>query len=161
MSYVSSRHWNTAVEDTAMSYHVKLLSVVAAMLPGIALLGMGFSTAEGADQAKLAGDTGPGPYVQGCVDCHAKDGAENIGALLAAMKHRNVDQQTVTVPGDCVECHSDDGDFTPLSEFSHLLHYEKPAENAFVRNYGGNCLHCHQLDTDTGIITVKSGPKNW
>jgi len=152
---------NKTVEDTKMSYPVKLLSVAAATLLGIALLSTAASTAESADQAKLAGDAGPGPYEQGCVDCHAKDGAENIGALLAAMKHRNVDKQTVTVPGDCVECHSEDGGYTPLSEFSHMLHYENPAENAFVGNYGGSCLHCHQLDAQTGIISVKSGPRNW
>jgi mono/diheme cytochrome c family protein len=144
-----------------MNHTLKPLSVATAALLGIALLGAGASTAQAADQAKLAGDPGPGPYVQGCVDCHTEDGAENIGALLAAMKHRNVDKQTETVPGDCVECHSEDGGFTPLSEFSHMLHFENPAENAFIQSYGGNCLHCHQLDADTGIITVKSGPRNW
>lgn len=144
-----------------MNYQVKPMSVAAATLLGIALLGAGFSTAESSDQAKLAGDPGPGPYVQGCVDCHAKDGAENIGALLAAMEHRNVDKMTETVPGDCVECHSEDGGFIPLSELSHMLHFQNPAENAFIGSYGGNCLHCHQLDAETGVITVKSGPRNW
>jgi mono/diheme cytochrome c family protein len=144
-----------------MSHRKEVLAIAAAVLLGVAMLGAGGSTADGADQATLAGQTGPGPYPHGCVDCHSEDGAENIGALLSAMGHKNVDTATETVPGDCVECHSDDGGFTLLSELSHLVHYEKPAENAFVGDYGGNCLHCHALDASTGAITVKSGPKNW
>jgi mono/diheme cytochrome c family protein len=144
-----------------MTYGIRGISIAVAVLAGIAILGTGWSTAESSDQAKLPGDAGPGPYVQGCVDCHGKDGTESIGALLGAMKHRNVDKQTTTVPGDCRECHSADGDYTPLSELAHLAHYENPGENAFIQKYGGNCLHCHTLDAKTGVVSVKSGPKNW
>jgi hypothetical protein len=144
-----------------MRFRIGFLVAIAVALASGGFLVAGWSTAESADQAKLAGAAGPGPYVQGCVDCHALDGAENIGALLGAMKHKNVDKQTVTVPGDCRECHSEDGGYTPLSELSHMLHFENPAENDFIGNYGGNCLHCHALDAKTGVITVKSGPKNW
>lgn len=144
-----------------MAHVYKLMPISIATLAGIVVLALGWSTARSADQATLAGDAGPGPYAQGCVDCHTNDAAENIGTLLAAMRHRNVDDKTTNVPGDCAECHSEDGGNTPLSEMSHMLHYEKPAENEFIANYGGNCLHCHALDAGTGVISVKSGPKNW
>lgn len=144
-----------------MSQGIRVLSVAATVLIGVAALGAGWTGAVSADQAMLPGEAGPGPYVQGCVDCHSADGAENMGALLSAMKHKKVDAQIDAVPGDCAECHSEEGGYTPLSELSHLVHYENPAKNAFIQVYGGNCLHCHALDADTGVMSVKSGPKNW
>jgi hypothetical protein len=144
-----------------MNRKITILSVAAIALLGVALVGSGGSVANGSDQAKLPGDAGPGPYVQGCVDCHVEDGAGSIGALLDDLGHKNVDKDTGTVPGDCADCHSEDGGYTPLSELAHLLHFEDPANNAFIRDYGGNCLHCHALDASTGVISVKSGPKNW
>lgn len=138
-----------------------MLSITAAALAiGTLLLATG-AQAEGAGFARLAGDPGPGPYPQGCVDCHTKDGAENIGALLESVGHRDVDAETETVPDDCKSCHSEDGGYSLLSELSHIFHYENPAENEFIRVYGGDCLHCHALDVDTGEATNKSGPKNW
>lgn len=144
-----------------MTVTIKGIAMVGVVLTGAVILALGWSIAESADQAKLPGDAGPGPYAQGCVSCHGMDGTDSLGTLLGAMRHKNVDRQTETVPGDCKDCHSADGDFTPLSELAHLLHYENPGENQFVQKYGGNCLHCHALDAKTGVITVKSGPKNW
>lgn len=148
-------------KETGVIHKIKGLSMVVAVMAGAVLLGAGWSVAESSDQAKLPGDAGPGPYTEGCVSCHGVDGNDSLGTLLGTMKHRNVDKQTATVPGDCKDCHSADEDYTPLSELAHMVHYEKPGENDFVQKYGGNCLHCHALDVKTGIITVKSGPKNW
>jgi hypothetical protein len=100
-------------------------------------------------------------HPEGCVSCHNGGEAETIGALLAAMGHRNVDARTETVPDDCAVCHSEEGGHSTLSEFNHIVHYENPARNAFLRDYGGNCLHCHALDVKTGEVITKSGPKNW
>lgn len=132
------------------------MSVAATAALAVATL---WSMPAGADPA--AGLTGPNPFAQGCVDCHGKDDVDTIGALLSAMKHRNVDERTSTVPADCQSCHNDDGDYTPLSEAVHLVHFEDPANNPFVTKFGGNCMHCHAVDTNTGVISVKSGPKNW
>jgi hypothetical protein len=77
------------------------------------------------------------------------------------MRHRNVDQRTETVPNDCAECHSEEGGHSTLSEFNHIVHFEAPERNAFLRDHDGNCLHCHALDAGTGEVTMKSGPKNW
>ena len=144
-----------------MSYQTGFLTTAAAAVLCGGFLGTAWSTADSADQATLAGEPGPGPYVRGCVDCHTEGGAENLGALLAGMGHKNVDKMTESVPGDCAECHSDDGGYSLLSELSHMFHYDDPARNVFIRDYGGNCLHCHALDAGTGAITVKTGPKNW
>lgn len=138
-----------------MSYEIKFGFIAAGALLGAALLSTNWSVAVGADPA------GAGSYPQGCVDCHTADGAGLLGTRLAEIKHRNVDKQTATVPGDCKECHSEDGGYIELSEAVHLVHFENPAENPFVLEHGGSCLHCHALDADTGIVTVKSGPKNW
>jgi hypothetical protein len=143
-----------------MPQRIRVLSVAAALL-GVAASGAGWTGAVSADQATLPGEAGPGPYVQGCVDCHAADGAENIGALLSALKHVNVDDDIETVPDDCAACHSEDEGYIPLGELAHLVHFESPAQNDFIQVYGGDCLHCHALDTETGVMSVKSGPKNW
>lgn len=139
----------------------RVLSIAVATLLAAGFLSAASIPAESADYARLAGDPGPGPYPQGCVDCHAKDGAENLGALLESLGHRNVDAKTETVPSDCKSCHSEEGGFSLLSELAHIFHYENPAKNDFIRVYGGDCLHCHALDVETGVVTTKSGPKNW
>lgn len=144
-----------------MFYRIKFGYIAAGVLLGAALLSTNWSTAAGSDHAQPAGNAGPSPYEQGCVSCHTTDGPGQLGTLLAALKHRNVDQQTAKVPGDCKECHSEDGGYIDLAEAVHLVHFENPADNPFVLEHGGNCLHCHALDAETGIITVKSGPKNW
>lgn len=102
-----------------------------------------------------------GQHPEGCVSCHNGGEAGTIGSLLAAMGHPNVDSRTETVPDDCAVCHSEEGGYSTLSEFNHTIHYDKPARNAFLRDYGGNCLHCHALVAKTGEVITKSGPKNW
>jgi hypothetical protein len=148
-------------EERPMLQPIKVLSIAAVALLAAGLTLATGSPAESADYAKLAGDPGPGPYPQGCVDCHSKDGPESIGALLESVGHRNVDDKTETVPGDCKSCHSEEGGLSLLSELSHIFHYQNPAKNDFIRVYGGECLHCHALDIETGAVTTKSGPKNW
>jgi hypothetical protein len=137
-----------------MHHGIALLAtgaLLAAALMGIGSLSAGKAWAEGHK----------GAYPQGCVDCHKAGGVDDIGELLSGLGHRNVDDKTSKVPGDCVECHSDEGGSTPLSEAVHLVHFENPDRNPFVQDYAGNCLHCHALDAKTGVVTVKSGPKNW
>jgi hypothetical protein len=150
-----------ANKETGVTYRINGMSILTAVMAGAVMLVASWSDTAGADQPNLPGAAGPSPYAQGCVSCHGTDDNESIGALLGTMKHRNVDKQTATVPSDCKECHSADGDYTPLSEAVHLVHFENPGENDFVQKYGGHCLHCHALDVTTGITTVKSGPKNW
>jgi cytochrome c553 len=142
-----------------MIHRFRLVMTISAAAATALALATFWGTPAGADPT--AGLTGPNPYAQGCVDCHGKNDVETIGELLSAMKHRNVDERTSNVPGDCASCHNDDGDYTPLAEAIHLVHFEDPAKNPFVTKFGGNCMHCHAVDTKTGIISVKSGPKNW
>lgn len=138
-----------------MDHRFRFGHVAAGALIGALLFSTNWTVVVAADPSA------PDSYPQGCVDCHKADGPGLLGTLLAEIKHRNVDKQTAKVPGDCLECHGADGDYIPLSEAVHLVHFEDPAKNPFVVEHGGNCLHCHALDTKTGIVTVKSGPKNW
>jgi hypothetical protein len=66
-----------------------------------------------------------------------------------------------TLPGDCMTCHKAGGYGGALSTITHKGHYANPAENHFVTGYAGQCLECHSLNAATGVMTVKSGPKNW
>ncbi len=132
-----------------------LISATATALMAGVVAVSGTSTALGED--KSVSD----PYSEGCVSCHVKDGPGDIGARLAAMGHRKVDRGLETIPGDCAECHSEDGGFTPLSEVVHLVHFDNAEKNPFVVEHGGECLHCHVIDPETGAASVKSGPRNW
>lgn len=95
----------------------------------------------------------------GCVSCHKGD--QSIDKLLKKLKHKNVDKKTTTVPDDCKSCHAGDEDVDPLSSVVHLAHYGDGAKSEFVTEQGGQCLHCHALNTETGEIGVKKGAKNW
>lgn len=148
-------------------------TVVAAL---IALGCAGYFSTAGAEpvEAVVAIDTEPCPeaggpcgdpesnaYPQGCVDCHRAGGPETIGALLEALGHQDVDDAVAAVPGDCADCHGDEGGAWLMSELAHVLHFEDPASNSFVQDFGGNCLHCHAMDEESGAVTMRSGPKNW
>jgi hypothetical protein len=95
----------------------------------------------------------------GCVSCHKGD--TSLDKLLKKLKHKNVDKKTTTVPDDCKSCHEGDEDVDPLSSVVHLAHYGEAAKSKFVTEAGGQCLHCHALNTETGVIGVKKGAKNW
>lgn len=116
------------------------------------------SDEESAAQAMQPGETSESP---GCVGCHDGDMAATLGVLLDELGHMPVDDMIETVPGDCLECHNEDGGAWMMSEMSHVLHYEDPANNAFVIDQGGSCLSCHAMDVESGEVAVKSGPKNW
>lgn len=120
----------------------------------LALLG-GFQPAAGEEVTSV------GDHPEGCVSCHEGDVVETIGAKLDELGHPDVADWTETVPDDCTECHSEGGDYLTLAELSHIAHYRDHAGNAFLTNFGGKCLHCHSLDTETGAVGNKSGAKNW
>jgi len=136
--------------------HLSKRSVVAAGILaalGLVLVG-GFHPAS----SETAGVT---EYPAGCVSCHDGDVMGTIGTLLDELGHPDVADWTETVPNDCTECHSEEGGYITLSEAIHMAHYREHAENAFLRDFGGQCLHCHALDAETGVVGTKSGARNW
>lgn len=114
----------------------------------------------GADKAiPVPGITGTDTRPQGCVSCHT--GEHTIDRMLAALKHRKIDDKVKVVPNDCKTCHKPGGDIDPLAQMIHMAHYGDGPDSEFVTHHGGLCLNCHALDRYTGEVTVKSGPKNW
>ena len=118
-------------------------------------------TASGADpeMCDLPGISGPDVMPDGCVSCH--QGANNLKARLAALKHRDISGKVAVVPDDCKSCHTEGSGLESMSMISHSMHYASGSSSGFVAKYGGQCLHCHAMATGTGAVTVKTGPKNW
>ena len=101
-------------------------------------------------------------FPNGCVSCHTEsaDGDMRLGPLLEQLGHKKIDKMVETVPGDCMECHSEDGGFGELYEYIHPAHFDDAATNKFVVGFEGKCTHCHAIGED-GEMPVKSGAKNW
>lgn len=135
-----------------------LFSIAAAALAVLGLAVAGALAPLHAEDAMQPGETGESP---GCVGCHDGDMAATLGVLLEDLGHMSVDDDIEEVPGDCLECHSEEGGAWMMSELSHMLHFQDPTNNAFVIDQGGSCLSCHTMDVETGAVAVKSGQKNW
>lgn len=130
---------------------------VAAMLLAGSLFGGG--VALGADEPYLPGITSNDANPEGCVSCHK--GEMSLQKKLAALKHRNVDAKVSIVPDDCKTCHKEDEGLDTMAQIAHSMHYAAGSKSDFVVRHKGSCLHCHQLSTGDGVVTVKSGKKNW
>ena len=136
---------------------------VFAVAAGLALSLLGWQATQ-AEPAAVAADISgnvQAKYPQGCVDCHDGTTEPTVGAKLEKFGHENVDEDTAMVPGDCADCHSEEGGMWFLSEVAHMAHYRDPASNKFVLDYNGDCRHCHVMDGESGAASVKSGEKNW
>jgi hypothetical protein len=133
-----------------------VVGVVAAVL---------FLVAADNNKPFLPGITVTDEHPQACVDCHTNQGQGKdyrLNAELAKVSgHPKIDSIVKTVPTDCLICHKEGTKAGPLYLITHRDHYRNPADNAFIKFYQGACLNCHSLDTATGKMTVKSGPKNW
>ena len=113
----------------------------------------------------LPGINAKDDFPNGCVDCHKKDGANDnrLNAVLAKVKgHPDVSKMVKTVPKDCAMCHKGGTSKAPaIAQVAHEFHYSDAEKNVFVNVYGGQCLNCHSLAVETGIMKVKSGAANW
>ena len=121
--------------------------------------------AQAGPPARLPGVTVEDAHPNGCVSCHAVagDGADhrlNVG-MKELSGHPPIDAIVKTLPQDCGMCHRPNVPAGELSQVLHLSHYQTPAENIFVTIYKGQCLECHTVNTATGAMGIKQGPKNW
>jgi hypothetical protein len=142
--------------------------IVLCLVLGFALFGGTIvlsAQATGGETSFLPGITVKDPYPNGCVDCHIDQGGGKDSRVMAELAkinaHPKVDKIVKTVPKDCLICHKAGPKPPVFSQAMHLVHFQKPSENAFVTAYKGACLNCHTLDLSTGVMSVKSGPKNW
>ncbi len=100
----------------------------------------------------------------GCVDCHRDAGGGQdyrLNKSLAEQGHVNIEAIVKKIPKDCAMCHRAGAAAGSIQLIIHKAHYQNPEENHFVTNYQGACLSCHTLNSDTGVMGMKSGPKNW
>lgn len=130
----------------------------AAALAVLACMGVAIAAAE-APVPELPGITGPDPAPEGCVSCHK--GARTLKKMLDALQHRSLEGKMNVVPDDCKECHGDEDDADSLAQIAHSMHYASGSRSEFVTRHGGSCLACHAMSTGDGVVTVKSGSRNW
>lgn len=76
-------------------------------------------------------------------------------------KHPDVSKFVKVIPNDCLSCHSSKSPNIP--QFKQLLHviHLTGKDNHFVKNYQGQCMHCHKLDSTTGTWGFGSGKAEW
>ena len=117
------------------------------------------------DKPFLPGVTVTDEHPNGCVDCHALAGEGRdyrLNTEVAKVEgHPKIDAIVKTVPNDCLLCHKEGTQAGPLNLITHRVHYRHPNDNAFIRVYRGACLNCHKVNPGSGVMSVKSGPKNW
>ena len=142
-------------------------SVVLPVLVVIVVFAGAIVIAGAEDEAgvKLPGITAADEHPNGCVDCHANAGEGQDHRLNISVNeiedHPDITAIVKTVPKDCGMCHRPNVAAGPLNLQAHRIHYEDPSENHFIEFYAGQCLECHGLNNETGVVAVKQGPKNW
>ena len=113
----------------------------------------------------LPGVTVKDEHPNGCIDCHKNQGEGRDYRLNVEVAnvdgHPKIDSIVKKVPNDCLMCHKEGAKAGPLNLITHKDHYRNPSENHFIAYYQGACLNCHSVDTASGVMSIKSGPKNW
>jgi len=139
---------------------------------------------------EIPGITMPDRFPNACVDCHkaypdkkmdfrltsvlrkwekevdpeflSKGQAAAPAGVTLTGKHPDVQEDVKTIPTDCLKCHaSDSKQAPPFSRLLHLIHLENEKDNHFLAKYGGQCTHCHKLDTRSGRWGLGSGTAVW
>ncbi len=104
-------------------------------------------------------------YPNGCVSCHKNDADAvplKLNLMLAKVQgHPKVDAIIKIAPKDCGMCHKAGAKMGELSPVVHKAHFAKKADSQFIKLFQGSCLNCHTMDLALGVVTIKSGPKNW
>jgi hypothetical protein len=137
--------------------------VLVALLAAVVLFPSGLA----AQDAKvfLPGILAADDYPNGCVDCHKNEGDAipwKLNLMLARIQgHPKVDAIVKTAPKDCAMCHKEGAKMGALYSVVHRAHFAKKADSLFIKQFHGACLNCHTMDLATGLVSIKSGPKNW
>ncbi len=135
--------------------------LLGALALGVVVAALLLSGATAADSAYLPGLLQADSYAKGCVDCHKVDGKNDYRISAYLPKDHPDVSKLKTIPNDCASCHKRGGAGPELQTLIHQNHYGNTEKNGFVLYYKGACLNCHVLDVKTGLVSIKSGPKNW
>lgn len=130
-------------------------------IAGIVVAALVLSGASAADSAWLPGLLQADGFAKGCVDCHKVEGKDDRRITTNLPKDHPDVGKLKTIPTDCASCHKRGGAGPELAGVMHQSHYQNTEKNGFVLYYKGACLNCHAVDVKTGVVSVKSGPKNW
>ena len=79
------------------------------------------------------------------------------GAKLKG-KHPGPGTSLQNVPAGCVKCHGATSKIAPpMGPMMHVIHLTGGGENHFLREFQGECTHCHKFNAATGRWSVPSG----
>ena len=118
-------------------------------------------------------------YPAGCVDCHVKErrvsvllahwngqvDAKTLAAMQAfvpkgiTLKGKHPTVAATNIPASCVKCHTATSKvIPPLAPLMHGIHFAKGDASEFVKQFQGECTHCHKMNkTITGTWSLPSG----
>jgi hypothetical protein len=117
-------------------------------------------------------------YPGGCVDCHLKEKRLSVelsqwngkveAKALAAMqafvpkgmilKGKHPPVAGKNIPAACLKCHTPASKgIPPLAPLLHGIHLAKGDSSEFVKQFQGECTHCHKLNRATGMWSLPSG----
>lgn len=155
----------------------------------VGLTSMNAARGEEPSARPIPGLTAVDQFQNGCVDCHVNMPDRNMDVRLSTRmkqwyeaadpklleKAQAAAPATMTlkgkhpklpansfgdIPGSCLDCHRKDSNLAPpMGQMLHLIHLTGGSENHFVAMFGGECTHCHKLNTATGQWSIPSGPE--
>lgn len=117
-------------------------------------------------------------FPNGCVDCHiqqhrltlllgqwnGKVDAKRLAAMQAfvpkgvTLKGRHPTVAGKDIPASCMKCHAAASKtIPPLAPLMHGIHLAKGDAGDFVKQFGGECTHCHKLNKANGTWSMPSG----
>jgi hypothetical protein len=117
-----------------------------------------------AKPAAIPGITAKDAFPNGCVSCHIvtpKDGDKRLNAVVKGIPKHPALGMVKIVPNDCMKCHKAAVKAIPFGASAHKSHYGKAEKSQFVQMFHGSCTHCHDFNATSGLMTLKSGAKNW
>lgn len=116
-------------------------------------------------------------YPGGCVDCHVKEmrlstllakwngkvDAKKLATMQAfvpkgmTLKGKHPPVATKDIPAICAKCHTATSKIAPpLPPLIHGAHLAKESSE-FVKQFQGECTHCHKLNKTTAVWMMPSG----
>lgn len=117
-------------------------------------------------------------YPGGCVDCHVKEkrlsvqlsswngnvDAKTLAAMQAfvpkgmTLKGKHPTVATKDIPASCLKCHTATSKgIAPFAPLLHGIHLAKGDGSEFVKQFQGECTHCHKLNKTNGTWSLPSG----
>ena len=105
----------------------------------------------------IPGITAKDAFPAGCVDCHVKEHRLSVLLKAPTRKKKHPPVATKDIPAACMKCHPATSKTIPFAPLMHKAHLAKGDASEFVKQFGGECTHCHKLDKATGRWALPSG----